>query len=545
MSELVQIKGHDQSSDSIEFWAEKAKGKKLMLIDLANCEDMLIKKRRSINVYGFPIGIMSLATYLKRFLTTLEIKLMDFGIEYSGEEELIEIIKNEKPDFIGFRAISANLRILGPLLSQVRKYCPDSLIMVGGPYVSEKNTDEFVGTDADAFFIGEAEASLLEVLKRVLKNKDYSDVSGVAVNKEEYYVDGKPVFRFGRMDLVEFDDLGFPNYNLVNTDEYYKSYNWGYSRNKYALMESTRGCPYNCTYCHVIFGKKTRFRTPESVVDQIKKLIKEQNITDIFFTDDIFNLNKKRATKVFDLIIAEKIKIRIHFPNGLRGDLMDEAFIDKMVQAGVISVAYAFETPSPRIQKYMKKNVQLEKLTKVVHYTCTKGIMVRLFFMYGFPTETEEDVNYTIEFMKQFKHVVSPYFFALKYYRDTEMYEQAQEEGFNISTLDNSAKGLYTEFQFCETPLLSKEFMKKVHFRWLSEIILDKERFMNALEIQKKFHTEEEIIAYYSSFFGKDFDSLDSILKLCKENKTTQKQDEIIGQKLTGNAIDRPEIETN
>ena len=545
MSELVQIKGHDESSDNIEFWAKKAKGKKLVLIDLANCEDMTIKKRRSINVYGFPIGIMSLATYLKRFLTTLEIKLMDFGIEYSSEEELIEIIKNEKPDFIGFRAISANLRILSPLLSQVRKYCPDSLIMVGGPYVSEKNTDEFVNTEADAFFIGEAEASLLEVLKRVLENKDYSDVSGVAINKEEYYVDGKPVFRFGRMDLVEFDNLGFPNYNLVNTDEYYKSYNWGYSRNKYALMESTRGCPYSCTYCHVIFGKKTRFRTPESVVDEIKTLINEQNITDIFFTDDIFNLNKKRATKIFDLIIAEKIKIRIHFPNGLRGDIMDEEFVDKMVEAGVISVAYAFETPSPRIQKYMKKNVQMEKLTKIVQYTCTKGIMVRLFFMYGFPTETEEDVNYTLEFMKQFKHVVSPYFFALKYYRDTEMYEQAQEEGFNISTLDNSAKGLYTEFQFCETPLLSKEFMKKVHFRWLSEIVLDRERFTNALEIQKKFHTEEEIIAYYSSFFGKDFDSIDSILRLCKDNKNTQKQEEIIGQKLTGNTIDRPEIEIN
>lgn len=87
--------------------------------------------------------------------------------------------------------------------------------------------------------------------------------------------------------------------------------------------------------------------------------------------------------------------------------------------------------------------------------------------------------------------------------------------------------------------------MKKVHFRWLSEIILDKERFTNALEIQKKFHTDEEIIAYYSSFFGKDFDSIESILKLCKDNKNTQKPDEIIGQKLTGNAIDRPEIETN
>ena len=190
----------------------------------------------------------------------------------------------------------------------------------------------------------------------------------------------------------------------------------------------------------------------------------------------------------------------------------------------------------------MKKNVQLEKLKKVAHYTCSKGIMVRLFFMYGFPTETEEDVNYTLEFMKQFKSVVSPYFFALKYYRDTEMYEQAQDQGFNISTLDNSAKGLYTEFEFCETPLLSKEFMKKVHYRWLSEIILNKERFTNALKIQKKFHTDEEIIAYYSSFFGKDFDSIESILKLCKTTDNDSTPNEIIGQKLTGNTIDRPEL---
>ena len=60
MSELVQIKGHDEGLENTEFWTQKSKGKKLILIDLANCEDMTIKKRRSINVYGFPIGIMSL-----------------------------------------------------------------------------------------------------------------------------------------------------------------------------------------------------------------------------------------------------------------------------------------------------------------------------------------------------------------------------------------------------------------------------------------------------------------------------------------------------
>ena len=201
MSELVQIKDHDQISNHENGWAAKAKGKKLILVDLANCEDMNIKKKRSINVYGFPIGIMCLATYLKKYLTTLDIKLMDFGVEYSSEEELIEIIKKEKPDFVGFRAVSANRQILEPLLHQVRQFCPDAILMVGGPYVSEKNTDEFIETDADLFFIGEAEASLLEVMKRVLDNKDYSDVSGISLNKKEYYMDNKPVFRFGRFGM--------------------------------------------------------------------------------------------------------------------------------------------------------------------------------------------------------------------------------------------------------------------------------------------------------------------------------------------------------
>jgi hypothetical protein len=81
--------------------------------------------------------------------------------------------------------------------------------------------------------------------------------------------------------------------------------------------------------------------------------------------------------------------------------------------------------------------------------------------------------------------------------------------------------------------MLSKEFMKKVHYRWLSEVILDKERFTNALSIQRKFHTDEEITAYYSSFFGKDFDSIDTILNLCRTTDNDIMQHEEVGLKLT------------
>ena len=113
------------------------------------------------------------------------------------------------------------------------------------------------------------------------------------------------------------------------------------------------------------------------------------------------------------------------------------------------------------------------------------------------------------------------------------MYQQAVTEGYKLDMLDESAKGLYTESQFSETPLLSKDFMKKVHYRWLTEVILDKKRFTNALVTQRKFHTDEEITAFYSSFFGQDFDSVDSILKLCKNSDNQSVQHEEVGLKLT------------
>ena len=66
--------------------------KKLFLIDIANCEDMSIKTKRSINIYGFPIGIMSLATYLRTKLD-IEIDILDFGINYNSEQELVDIVR--------------------------------------------------------------------------------------------------------------------------------------------------------------------------------------------------------------------------------------------------------------------------------------------------------------------------------------------------------------------------------------------------------------------------------------------------------------------
>ncbi len=488
-----------------------ASNKKFLLVDLSNYENLSEKGRRSINLFSIPIGLMSLATFLKKNKIPMEIKIISFGIDYNNDEELMEIIRRYSPNFIGIRALSANEKILVHIVDALKKLLPDIFIIIGGPYSSSPDEEDFKKIAADIFIVGEGEETVLELFKRLMKNESYDDIKGIVFKK------GKKIIINEKREFIEnFGKIPFPDYEMIDYEKYFKMANWGYMVNRYALIESSRGCPYGCIFCHKIFGRAVRLRNAEVISDEIIRLHKKYNITDFFFVDDIFNINYQRANDIFDKIINSKIKMRFHFPNGLRGDLLDKNLIDRMIRAGVVSVALAIETPSPRLQKYINKNVVLPKLKRNIDYACDKGMMVRLFFMYGFPTETEEEVENTILYMKQFKKCVIPYFFAAKYYKNSKMYSLALEEGFSAEELEKSKKGLYNEIQFCETPLLSRDFLKKMHYRWINEVILNKERLLNALSIQRKHHTDEEIKLFYSSFFGKEIKNVNDLIGLCR-----------------------------
>ncbi|MEW6685217.1 MAG: radical SAM protein, partial [Candidatus Edwardsbacteria bacterium] len=84
--------------------------------------------------------------------------------------------------------------------------------------------------------------------------------------------------------------------------------------------------------------------------------------------------------------------------NGLRGDLMDEELILKLKTAGAYYLTFAVETASPRIQKMLKKNLNLKKVQKIIELSDKAGILVNGFFMIGFPTETLEEIQQTINF---------------------------------------------------------------------------------------------------------------------------------------------------
>ncbi len=165
-----------------------------------------------------------------------------------------------------------------------------------------------------------------------------------------------------------------------------------------APIFTSRGCPFGCIYCHNVFGKKFRARSAENVLDELSMLKREYNIGEIEIIDDCFNIDLSRAKEIARGIIDRKLDIAISFPNGIRADHMDKELVDLLKEAGTYRVYYAVETASPRLQKLIRKNVDLDRPKEIVDYTAAQGIMTCGFFMMGFPTETEEEIRMTIDY---------------------------------------------------------------------------------------------------------------------------------------------------
>ena len=133
--------------------------------------------------------------------------------------------------------------------------------------------------------------------------------------------------------------LPWPAYDLVEMEAYFSQLHTHLSPQqahaRYAPVFTSRGCPYRCIYCHSIFGKKWRARSPESVVGEMKTLVERFGIKEFEIIDDAFNLDRRRVLEICDLIEKEGLEVSLAFPNGLRTDVLDDEVIHALRRAGV------------------------------------------------------------------------------------------------------------------------------------------------------------------------------------------------------------------
>jgi len=250
-------------------------------------EPALPKPHYLSNLHIVRVGLPSLLTDLRN--KGHQVKLFMEEVQNIDEEELRKEVK--KADLIAISALSGT-HPRGLDLARIVKEETNGPVVMGGPHVSlAKDRQEALYRGADYIVRFEGEAVFPKLIKAIEKKEGLENIENLIYLKNGR-VRENPVFR----KPVNLNDYPFPDFSLIE--------GW---RNSYMLpMETSRGCPYRCTFCcvHKMFPEM-RFRSPESVVEEIKRA----NPKSIFFVDDNFAIDMERSKKILSLMLQKLDKI--------------------------------------------------------------------------------------------------------------------------------------------------------------------------------------------------------------------------------------------
>jgi radical SAM superfamily enzyme YgiQ (UPF0313 family) len=247
--------------------------------------------------------------------------------------------------------------------------------------------------------MGEGEFTLVELMQHLAQGQpDKSEVLGLAWRNGT-----SPHSQTGsRPVMKDLDALPFPAWDLVDIPRYQKI--WREHHGYYSMnMVTTRGCPYHCNWCaKPIWGQVYNVRSPKNVVEEMKWLHETYQPDHIWFADDIMGLKPGWIQRFAELL--EKNSIKIPFKSLSRADLLlvDDT-VEALARAGCQTVWIGAESGSQKILDAMEKGTTVEQIQNATRRLQFAGIQVGFFLQFGYPGETREDIDMTLDMVRECK----------------------------------------------------------------------------------------------------------------------------------------------
>lgn len=441
-------------------------------------EILLVKPFQVTNEVQPPLGLGYLASTVR---DKHNVKILDCIKDRILEDAFENFLKDKNYDVIGFQCYTADFDTVKRLTEIAHKLNPHAVLLVGGPQptLSPDKTIEYLDK-VNFIFIGEAEIGfpmLIEAIsKGSLKKEALKKIPGIA------YLSKNKIIKNKCATPEELDKYN-PCWDLLDLNSYPIAPHGAFCKQfPTAPMITTRGCPYQCTYCvgPLISGRKIRRHSVDYIIKQITLLNKTYGIKEIHIEDDNFTVNRKFVEEFCNALIEKNLGVTWVCPNGIRLDTLDEELVNLMKKSGLYSISVGIESGSDRIRELMKKNLSTQKIVEKLDMIKKTGIGVTGFFILGFPGETKKEIEETIKFACSLP-LKRATFSAFKPFPGTEIFNELTKTGeikqmawadFTLDKVIWSPAGISKEelIKLRKKAFLSFYLRPKILFQMLNEI---------------------------------------------------------------------------
>ena len=332
-----------------------------------------------------PLGILSIASVLRQAGHDVSLTDMTFADDL---DDLAARLREAEVLGLGFSTSLFDNAV--EVLRRAREVNPSLFAMAGGPQPTI-DAEGTLNRGFDAVLVGEAERSVVELLRSVEQGDDWRTAAGVASLQQGQLL-ANPRTEY----VADLDELPFVSRDLINQRGYFL-------RNGYISVFNTRGCPYKCRFCkptqEKLFGKRPRARSPANVAEELLAIKRTYGSRTIYFKDDTLLLcGRAWFEELRRELDARKLKPR-WFCLG-RVDQINEPLLLSMKAAGLTAIAFGVESGSQRVLDFYQKGTTPAHSRDAFGLCQRMGILTHAYLMLGAPDETVEDLQKTVELFR-------------------------------------------------------------------------------------------------------------------------------------------------
>jgi anaerobic magnesium-protoporphyrin IX monomethyl ester cyclase len=404
-----------------------------------------------------PLGIGYLAAVLEE--NQYEVNVLDCQIFRPTQQQLEAQLSRSNADIVGVTTSTLTYWPAVEVVKAAKKVLPNALTILGGPHVTALPEQTLIESpEVDIVVRGEGERTMLELADLVSKGdlNGLGKVDGITFRKNGQINQTKD-----RAFIENLDELPHPAYKHFPLDKYMMA------GKNYLPIITSRGCPFQCTFCLAskMCGTKFRTRSPKKVLEELEWL-RDTYDADVFaFYDDTFTIDKKRANDICDEMKARKFDLP--WDCRTRVDQVNKEILMKLRNANCQLIHFGVESGSQKMLDAVKKRTTVEQNAWAIKLAKEVGISVAISVVVGYPGETPELLNQTFDFIRQTKPDFVYVCQAIPY-PGTELLDILKDLGWEVSTDWNRFDEQSPVFK---NPLLSPEKIDAVRGAFYDEFL--------------------------------------------------------------------------